>query len=98
CLAQRPRLLQSLRSTGDLGERFAELEQVVGARALAVAISDFETGTEFEFNGDRWFHAASTMKLAGLVGGCGAIHRVELLLQSRVHIRNRFLSAYDGSP
>jgi len=28
----------------------------------------------------------------------GAIHRGELLPQSRVHVRNRFLSAYDGSP
>ena len=94
----KPPLVPSLRSTGDLRERFAELEQVVGARALAVAISDFETGTEFDFNGDRWFHAASTIKLAVLVGVYGAIHRGELLLQSRVHIRNRFLSAYDGSP
>src|SRR6478735_7378813 len=94
----KPPLVPSLRSTGDLRERFAELEQVVGARALAVAISDFETGTEFEFNGDRWFHAASTIKLAVLVGVYGAIHRGELLLQSRVHVRNRFLSAYDGSP
>jgi len=94
----KPPLVPSLRSTGDLRERFAELEQVVGARSLAVAISDFETGTEFDFNGDRWFHAASTIKLAVLVGVYGAIHRGELLLQSRVHIRNRFLSAYDGSP
>ena len=59
----KPPLVPSLRSTGDLRERFAELEQVVGTRALAVAISDFETGMEFEFNGDRWFHAASTIKL-----------------------------------
>ena len=94
----KPPLVPSLRSTGDLRERFAELEQVVGARSLAVAISDFETGTEFEFNGDRWFHAASTIKLAVLVGVYGAIHRGELLLQSRAHVRNRFLSAYDGSP
>jgi beta-lactamase class A len=93
-----PPPVPSLRSTGDLRERFAELEQVVGARALAVAISDFETGTEFDFNGGRWFHAASTIKLAVLVGVYGAIHRGELLLQSRVHVRNRFLSAYDGSP
>src|SRR3954468_21686694 len=94
----KPPWVPSLRSTGDLRERFAELEQVVGARALAVAISDFETGAEFDYNGDRWFHAASTIKLAVLVGVYGAIHRGELLPQSRVHIRNRFLSAYDGSP
>jgi len=32
------------------------------------------------------------------VGVFGAIHRGELLPQSRVHVRNRFLSAFDGSP
>jgi beta-lactamase class A len=63
-----------------------------------VAISDLETGGEFGFHADRWFHAASTIKVAILVGVFGAIHRGELLPQSRVHVRNRFLSAYDGSP
>jgi beta-lactamase class A len=82
----------------ELGARFAELEALAGARALAVAISDFETGADFAYHGDRWFHAASTIKLAVLVGVYGAIHRGDLLPQSRVHVRNRFLSAYDGTP
>jgi beta-lactamase class A len=81
-----------------LGARFAELEALAGARALAVAISDFETGADFAYHGDRWFHAASTIKLAVLVGVYGAIHRGDQLPQSRVHVRNRFLSAYDGTP
>jgi beta-lactamase class A len=88
----------SLRSPAELGGRFAELEQLAGARALAVAISDFESGADFAYHGDRWFHAASTIKLAVLVGVYGAIHRGDLLPQSRVHVRNRFLSAYDGTP
>jgi len=88
----------SLRSPAQLQARFAELETLAGARALAVAIADFETGAEFEYHGNRWFHAASTIKLAVLLGVYGAIHRGELLPQSRVHVRNRFLSAYDGSP
>jgi beta-lactamase class A len=88
----------SLRSPNELQARFAELEALAGARALAVAISDFESGSRFAYHGDRWFHAASTIKLAVLVGVYGAIHRGDLLLQSRVHVRNRFLSAYDGSP
>jgi beta-lactamase class A len=88
----------SLRSPAELGERFAELQQLAGARALAVAISDFETDAHFAYHGDRWFHAASTIKLAVLVGVYGAIHRGDLLPQSRVHVRNRFLSAYDGTP
>ena len=88
----------SLRSPSELQSRFAELEEVSEARALAVAISDFETGHEFGYHADRWFHAASTIKLAVLVGVYGAIHRGDLLPQSRVHVRNRFISAFDGSP
>ena len=82
----------------ELHARFAELETKANARALGIAISDLETGAQFTYHADRWFHAASTIKLAILVGVYGAIHRGDLLPQSRVHVRNRFLSAYDGSP
>jgi len=88
----------SLRSPNALRDRFVELQTVAKAESLAVAICDFETGAEFDVNGDRWFHAASTIKLAVLIGVYGAIHRGDLLPQSRVHVRNRFLSAYDGTP
>jgi beta-lactamase class A len=37
------------------------------ARAIAVAIHDLETGFRFSLNGDRWFHAASTIKVAVLL-------------------------------
>src|SRR6478672_5657472 len=82
----------------ELHARFAELEAKANARALGISISDLETGAQFTYHADRWFHAASTIKLAILVGVYGAIHRGDLLPQSRVHVRNRFLSAYDGSP
>jgi len=88
----------SLQSSTELQARFAELQAKAGASALAVSIADLETGAEFHYHADRWFHAASTIKVAILVGVFGAIFRGELLPQSRVHVRNRFLSAYDGSP
>ena len=88
----------SLRAPGELQGRFAELEELSQARGLAVAISDFETGHDFHYHGDRWFHAASTSKLAVLLGVYDAIGRGDLLPQSRVHVRNRFLSAFDGTP
>ena len=88
----------SLQSARELQARFAELQAQAGASALAVSIADLETGAEFHYHADRWFHAASTIKVAILVGVFGAIFRGELLPQSRVHVRNRFLSAYDGSP
>ena len=47
----------SLRSPTQLQARFAELESLAGATALAIAISDFETEAKFAYHGDRWFHA-----------------------------------------
>jgi beta-lactamase class A len=88
----------SLDSPVELQARFAELQAKAGARAVAVSIFDMETGAEFGYHADRWFHAASTIKVAILVGVYGAIYRGELLPQSRVHVRNRFLSAFDGTP
>jgi beta-lactamase class A len=87
-----------LDAPSELHARFAELEAKAGARSLAIAISDLETDGRFSYHADRWFHAASTIKVAILLGVYGAFHRGDLLPQSRVHVRNRFLSAYDGSP
>ena len=67
------------------------------ARALAVSIHDLQSGSEFRYRAERWFHAASTIKLAVLLGVYGAIHQGRLVPQSRLHVRNRFRSAYDGS-
>jgi beta-lactamase class A len=80
-----------------LRDKLEELEERSRARALAVAVHDLETGTQFRYRADRWFHAASTIKLAVLLGVFAAIHRGNLLPQSRLHVRNRFRSAYDGS-
>jgi beta-lactamase class A len=88
----------TLDEPAELQARFAELEAKSGARALALAVDDLDTGAQFRHHADRWFHAASTIKIAILVGVYGAIHRGDLLPQSRVHVRNRFLSAYDASP
>jgi beta-lactamase class A len=87
-----------LQAQSELESRFAELQRKAGATAIAISIVDLETDAEFHYQADRWFHAASTIKVAILLGVFGAIFRGELLPQSRVHVRNRFLSAYDASP
>ena len=87
-----------LHATTELHARFAELQTKADARAMAVSIIDLETEAEFHWHADRWFHAASTIKVAILLGVFGAIVRGDLLPQSRVHVRNRFLSAVDASP
>lgn len=78
--------------------RLDTLERNSGARALAVAVYDTETQTSFRRHADRWFHAASTIKVAILLGVYASIHHGWLLPHSRLHVRNRFLSAVDGHP
>lgn len=87
----------NLEPGSSLKSRLEELEDRSRARALAVAVHDLETGFEFRYRADRWFHAASTIKLAVLLGLFAALHRGTLVPQSRLHVRNRFRSAYDGS-
>ena len=68
------------------------------ARAVAVALLDFESGFRFSLAGDRWFHAASTIKLAVLLAVFRAADEGRLRLDNSLHVRNRFVSAADGSP
>lgn len=69
-----------------------------GAQAIAVAFFDFQQHGEWSYDGARWFHAASTIKVPVLLGVFGAIEKGRLTECSRVHVRNRFLSVVDGSP
>jgi len=73
-------------------------EKDSGAKAIGVALHDLETGFELRYNADRWFHAASTIKVPILLGAFAAIDRGELLPHSRVHVRNRFLSIVENIP
>jgi beta-lactamase class A len=68
------------------------------ARAIGVALHDLETGLRFSFRGDRWFHAASTIKVAVLLAVFRAADEGRFQLGDSLHVRNRFFSAADGSP
>ena len=68
------------------------------ARAIGVALHDLETGFRFSLRGDRWFHAASTIKVAVLLAVFRAADQGRLRLGDSLHVRNRFFSAADGSP
>src|SRR5438093_10960367 len=68
------------------------------ARAIGVALHDLETGFRFSLRGDRWFHAASTIKVAVLLAVFRAADEGRLRLDDSLHVRNRFFSAADGSP
>ena len=65
---------------------------------LGVAFYDYESTVQWCYNADDWFHAASTMKLAVLLGVFRQIERGELTLDSPVHVRNRFTSIVNKEP
>jgi beta-lactamase class A len=81
-----------------LRAQIENIEKESGAKAIAVALHDAESGLELHYKADRWFHAASTIKVPILLGVFAAIDRGDLLPHSRVHVRNRFLSVVENIP
>jgi beta-lactamase class A len=88
--------MRNAERAGDLRSVVEQIADEFGLTAVAVAYHDYETHTEWSFHGERWFHAASTMKIPVLLGVFARIHAGELELRSRVHVRNRFVGAADG--
>ena len=67
------------------------------AKTIAVAVHDLETDFRFSLRGDRWFHAASTIKVAVLLAVFRAADGGRLRLNDSLHVRNRFFSATGGT-
>lgn len=65
---------------------------------LGISFWDAQTTIQWSYNADHYFHAASTMKLAVLLGVFRQIGRGELALDSPVHVRNRFTSIVNQEP
>src|SRR5436309_6979675 len=84
--------------TTPLNEELERLSSESKARVIAVALHDLESGLRFSLHGDRWFHAASTIKVAVLLAVFRAADEGRLHLDDSLHVRNRFISAADGSP
>ena len=77
----------------------AEIDSIAaeaGAAGSAVSFYDYGSHTAWSCRGDRWFHAASTIKVAVLVGLFAAVEQRRFALADRLHVRNRFLGAHDG--
>ena len=81
-----------------LTDELQRLSDESKAQAIAVALHDLESGLRFSLRGDRWFHAASTIKVAVLLALFRATDEGRLRLDDSLHVRNRFISAADGSP
>jgi len=82
--------------TTPVNEELETLSSESKARVIAVALHDLESGLRFSLHGDRWFHAASTIKVAVLLAIFRAADEGRLRLDDSLHVRNRFISA-DGS-
>lgn len=80
-----------------LSRTVTDLAEGAGTVAVAVSYYDYETATSWSFHGDRWFHAASTIKVAVLLGLFAAAEKKQFALRDRLHVRNRFFSAADGA-
>src|SRR5262245_60561442 len=59
--------MSSVDPSNGLHEELEALALKNRARAIGVALHDLETGFRFSLRGDRWFHAASTIKVAILL-------------------------------
>jgi beta-lactamase class A len=68
------------------------------AVAYSVALRDYESGFRFSIDAHRNFHAASTIKVAILLAIGQAIDEGRIRPNDTLHVRNRFLSAIDGTP
>ena len=89
--------MSQLDVSSTLNEQLEKLAAQRKARAIAVSVHDLETGFRFSLNGDRWFHAASTIKVAVLLAVFRAADEGRLRLDDSLHVRNRFFSAAGGS-
>ena len=65
---------------------------------LGIAFYDSQTALQWSYNADGYFHAASTIKLAVLLGVYAEVHRGRLTADAPVHVRNRFTSVTSGKP
>lgn len=89
-MSTRPQSLA--RAEISLYQSVQQIKESHGLVGLGIAFYDYETTLQWSYNADAWFHAASTMKLAVLLGVYRMVDRGELTLDAPVHVRNKFMS------
>jgi beta-lactamase class A len=79
-----------------LTDRIRESGEAAGAAAVGVALYDYEKALTFTHEGDRWFHAASTIKAPLLLAVYKLAEEGRIRLDDTLHVRNRFRSLTGG--
>jgi beta-lactamase class A len=75
-----------------LAERITHTAEAAGAIAAAVSVYDYEKTLPFSHHGERWFHAASTIKAPLLLAVYKMAEEGRIRLDDTLHVRNRFRS------
>src|SRR2546428_14146953 len=75
-----------------------KIQKEHGLENLGISFYDAQSTIQWSYNADHYFHAASTMKLAVLLGVFRQVEREELALDAPVHVRNRLTSIVNQQP
>lgn len=78
--------------------RLGQIARQAKLTAWAAAVEDLEIGRCWAHEGERWFHAASTFKVAILLGLLKAVAEGSTALEDHLQVRNRFRSLVEGAP
>lgn len=81
-----------------LTRQIDEILDTSGSETIAVSLYDYEHALSWSYQGERWSHAASTIKIAVLYALYAAIDERRFGPHRRLHVRNRFTSSVDGTP
>jgi beta-lactamase class A len=82
----------------DPGDLTTRLTEINGALPVSASLFDYQGRRSWAFEGERWFHAASTIKVAILACLHATLTERGLGPRHRLEIRNQFASVVDGSP
>ena len=81
-----------------LTSKIEEIADASESDSIAVSLYDYEHEMSWSYQGERWSHAASTIKVAVLYALYRAIDERRFGPHRRLHVRNRFTSMVDGTP
>jgi beta-lactamase class A len=91
------RLAMTLSPGRDLGNLTPALAEINRAVPVSASLFDYRDRRAWAFEGDRWFHAASTIKVAVLACLGATLRERGLDSHHRLELRNQFASVVDGS-
>lgn len=92
--------IQGCNSQVDTSALQAQINEIVATQPdaiVAVSVRDGASGVNFDRNGDRLFHAASTMKVPVMMEVFRRASRGDFSLGDSLVLRNQFRSIVDGS-